>query len=129
MEQDTPPVTPSFRTTRIAAAQKLVIYAIVLNLATIFVDWGELIFIIPGLICTLMALVGMFRLASAFGYSLFRKCLLVIGMLIPLVNLLVLAGLSIRASRELREAGIKVGLLGAKLPVSAVEDNSAAEQD
>ena len=46
-------------------------------------------------------------------FSIVAKILLVILMFVPLVNLITLLVLNARATRRLREAGYKVGLLGA----------------
>lgn len=57
----------------------------------------------------------LWRLLSALQYSLFLRVALVVGCCIPVVGWLVLLLVSRRATRPLKEAGIKVGLLGAKL--------------
>ena len=64
----------------------------------------------------ILSLVGLLRLSSGLGIPMPFRILLGLLVFVPLVNLLVLAVLSSRATRALRKAGYRVGFLGAKKP-------------
>lgn len=108
------PGADSKRVEDIASGQKLVIYAIVVNLATIVLQMvvGPLA-AVAGLLALAMAIIGVMRLASGMAMSVASKVVLVILMFVPLINLISLLVLNSRATRQLRNAGYKVGLLGA----------------
>lgn len=57
----------------------------------------------------------LWRLLSALRYSVFPRVALVVGCCVPVVGWAVLLLVSNRATRPLKQAGIKVGLFGAKL--------------
>lgn len=100
---------------RIASGQKLIIYAILGQIlavgvsTTIEVPGGLLI-----LAALVFSLVGVVKLAGALGASVLVRVLLALGMFLPLISLVILLSLSSRATKRLRAAGYKVGLLGAK---------------
>lgn len=102
---------------QIASGQKLVIYSIILNFATIALrhSSGGLALAIS-IVALVMSLIGILRLCGGFGHSTGTKVLLIIGCFIPLVNLVILVVLSMKATNRLRDAGYKVGLLGASRP-------------
>jgi hypothetical protein len=101
---------------QVASGQRLIIYSIVLGLGAMIMDRsspGPLVFalVIIGLV---LSIIGMLRLCNGMGYSTLNKVFLIITLFIPIVSLLVLVSLSIRATGRLKEAGYKVGLFGAK---------------
>ncbi|MFC1764370.1 hypothetical protein ACFL6U_20145 [Planctomycetota bacterium] len=98
-----------------AAGQKLIICAILINYITIGLQLiiGNIAGLL-GIVAIAMALVGFFSLASALGYSTGVKIGLTILLLVPLVGLITLLVLNSKATKVLRKAGYKVGLLGAK---------------
>jgi len=106
---------PSDTIIAVAKAQKLIIYAILLNFTTILFVGFPLLAAIINISALIMSLVGMVRLASGLEYSTVAKVLAALCMFIPLVNILVLVSMSSRATKRLKDAGYKVGLLGAKL--------------
>ena len=57
--------------------------------------------------------MGILRISSGLGYGTGTKVILVILMFVPLVGLITLLVLNAKATNRLREAGYKVGLLGA----------------
>lgn len=58
--------------------------------------------------------LGVVRLARAIGYGL-ATCLLVLAMmLIPFINIAVVAAISMETIRLLRQAGIRAGMFGSK---------------
>jgi hypothetical protein len=59
-----------------------------------------------------MALVGMFRMGVGMGYSRAMRILLMVAMVVPLVSFVTMLVVSSLATRRLRAAGYKVGLLG-----------------
>ncbi|WP_266157985.1 hypothetical protein [Dyella silvatica] len=108
------PITGGVGIEQIARGQKLVIYAVLTYLlaaaAKANLAWvGWLV-----LLCALvMGLIGIFRLAAGMGYSTATKIILLILMFVPLLGLIVLLVLNAKATRRLRVAGYRVGLLGA----------------
>jgi hypothetical protein len=99
----------------VAGGQKLIIYSIVLNVVAMAGQhsFGIWLVSVVSLAAMVMSIVGIIRLSSGLGYSSVSKVLLVIGCLIPLINLIILLVLSMKATSRLREVGYKVGLLGA----------------
>jgi len=99
---------------QVARGQKLIIYAILINIISIILQ----IVIHPiigfvGLISLALSIIGIIKLATGLGSSVLAKIIYIILMIIPLVNLITLLVLNSRATRELRAAGYKVGLMGA----------------
>ena len=100
---------------KLASGQKLVIYAVLVNFLTIGlqVAFGDIAGLVA-IIAVVLSVIGIFRLASGFSYSVGIKILLVALMFIPLINIIALLKLNSRATKALRAAGFKVGLLGAR---------------
>lgn len=112
-EQPVPPADPLIED--VASGQRLIIYAILINLAAVALSAAV------GDIAGLLALVGVFlaiwgllRLATGLRYSLGVKIILIVLAFIPLVSLVMLLVVNGRATKALREAGYHVGLLGAR---------------
>lgn len=101
---------------QVASGQKLVIYSIIVNVLTMAARHSGGLALALSLIALVMAIVGILRLCSGFGYATGTKVLLVIGSFVPLINLVILVALSMKATSRLRDAGYKVGLLGASQP-------------
>ena len=100
---------------RIAHGQRQVMFALLAQIAASVLaralpQIGPLL-LIAAFIYSVVAVV---RLTSALGISVVPRVLLSIGLLVPLINLVVLAVLSSRASRRLRAGGFRIGFLGAK---------------
>ena len=108
------PVSSDAAIERLASAQKLVIYSVLAYLggAALRVVLGPLGLVLL-LASLVMGLVGTIRLCTCLGSSTFTKVVLIVLMFIPLVSLVVLLVLNGKATRKLREAGYRVGLLGA----------------
>ena len=105
---------PALQIEKVALGQKLIIWAILLNILTYGLqyaigDIAGLLFIVV----LVLSLVGLFKLASGLGYSTGAKIGFVILLLIPLIGLITLLILNSKATTALRAAGYKVGLLGA----------------
>jgi hypothetical protein len=100
----------------VAGGQKRIIYAILLDLVSAAVSktFPTPIVFTLGLLALILAITGILRLCNGMGYSTLNKVFLVITLFIPLVNLIVLVSLSIRATSRLKAGGYKVGFLGAK---------------
>jgi len=98
---------------QMASGQKLIIYSIILNFLTIAVQHSGGLALALSLVALVMSIIGIVRLCGSFGYSTGTKVLLIIGCFIPLVNLVILVTLSVKATNRLREGGYRVGLLGA----------------
>lgn len=94
--------------------QRLVVIAFVMNIVV-----GGLGGVHPALpvVMALGALIvgvwGIVRLARGFGWGWGMIVLCLLLMIVPLVNLITLLALNSKATRRLREAGYRVGLLGA----------------
>jgi hypothetical protein len=97
----------------VRSGQRLVIFAVLLNIVSIPLTGTGLV-LISGLAALVLSLVGVVRVARGFGMSTLARAGLIVLMLVPLVNLLTLVVLSSRATARLREAGYKVGLMGAR---------------
>jgi hypothetical protein len=99
----------------VASGQKLIIYSILLSLAgfALAKPLGMLVLVL-NLAAAIMSIVGAVRIAGGLGQGTGAKILYVIAMLIPLISLVIMITLSIRATRALRDAGYEVGLLGAR---------------
>lgn len=100
---------------KVASGQRLIIYAILLNLLSLVVKGtaGDVPGLAVGIVATVLGLVGVFRLASGMGYAVGWRVFLAVLMVIPLIGLITLVFLNSRATKALRARGYKVGLLGA----------------
>jgi hypothetical protein len=109
---------PSFSETkfnRIANGQKPLIYAalayfVIVALVTTVSGQLGLLVIVP----FVMALVGVVRVLIGLGSHVVIKIVYITIMFLPILNILALASGSARATKAMRKAGYKVGLLGAK---------------
>ena len=97
----------------VASGQKLLIGAIVVNLASYLLISVNHYLGLLGLVGVVMAIVGFIKMASGLKKSTFLIVLMSIAMFIPLINLLVLVRQNGQATKVLKSAGYKVGLLGA----------------
>jgi hypothetical protein len=103
----------------VASGQKLIIFAILVNLATFGVtaglgDKGEIFILGLEIAAITLALLGVVRVALGLGYSTRARVVLLFLAFIPILNFWMLVLLNARATRALRAAGYKVGLLGAR---------------
>jgi hypothetical protein len=102
------------RLNRVASGQRLVVVSLIVSLAALGLraavgEAGMLI----SLFGSIIGIVGVVRLSSALGSHVVVRVLYAICMLLPLVNLLIMARLSAKATKALRAAGYRVGLFGA----------------
>ena len=98
----------------IRSGQKIIIYGILLHFLAIGLQFA--IGPIAGLlviVTAILGIIGILRMAIGFNYGVVKKILLIISMFIPLIGLLVLLSMNSKSTAALREAGYKVGLLGA----------------
>jgi hypothetical protein len=106
-----PVVTEGLET--LISGHKLLSYAILTNVSAaglrVLVAGGFGLLSVVGLA---LSLVAIFRLATGMGYSTAVKVLLTLAMLVPVASLGVMLILSRRATRRLRDAGYRFGLLG-----------------
>ena len=93
---------------RVALAQRLLLWAVLASFIGLLVPLGMLVTIPFQLYCV-------FRLAKAFGMSSGRATVWLLAMFIPVVSLICLLVLNARATRTLRNYGVKVGLMGARM--------------
>lgn len=101
--------------------QKLVIWAILLNILVPIVAIAlggvgrttAILVQIGGLVAVAFAIYGLYCLGKGMRASILVGIVTVLCMFVPLLNLLVLLLINGSATRRLRAAGYKVGLLGA----------------
>ncbi|MEY4563196.1 MAG: hypothetical protein RLZZ618_2473 [Pseudomonadota bacterium] len=100
---------------RVASAQKFVIYSLLAALAATGIRSlvGSEVGLLLGVLVTILMMVGAVRLDGALNGSILSRILYALTMLLPLISLIIMFTLSLRASKELKAAGYKVGLLGA----------------
>jgi hypothetical protein len=100
----------------VAIGQKLIIYAILLYLASIVA--GCVLGPFAGLLslaALVLSCIGTFRLSLGLDVPVVAKVLLLVLMFVPIVNVIALIMANARATRELRAAGYTVGFLGARM--------------
>jgi len=102
------------RLNRVASGQRLVIFALLASIAAVGLQAfiGD-IAVVATLAASILAIVGVVRLAGGLGSSGVARFLYAVLMLVPLVNLILMVILSSRATKALREGGYRVGFLGA----------------
>jgi len=110
-----PEVVVTQDTKRLASAQKTLIASILFYpLAMVgqaFIGKNGIYLLLGVLI---FGVLGIVRLAAAFRYGRLKIALLLLSLLVPLLGLILLLRLNAKATKELKAAGYKVGLLGAR---------------
>jgi hypothetical protein len=108
---------------KVATGQRVIIASMVIVLIAIGVDMTvthtpatSLFTRILNVTTIIVSIVGSVMLCRALGYSVVIMIVCVLGMFIPLGNLIVLGLLNDRAMKFLRAAGWKVGFLGSSKP-------------
>lgn len=109
------------RIVRMAQGQKYVIYALLLylsgqGLALFMPRTSSLItlYLIVLAVVFALSIVGVVAILIARQSHILIKVALFLLLFIPLINILMLISINIRATRDLREVGYKVGFLGVK---------------
>lgn len=101
-----------------AHGQKLVVYAIILNFVLRAIERSLSlpvpVLLLMGILVVGVTVNGVIKICSGLGKSQESKIAFSVASVFPLVNLLVLVFLSVKTTKVLRQAGFKVGLLGAK---------------
>ena len=110
--------TPSRSLEQIASGQKLISYAILINLGLYLLSLmlGEMAALLLALVAIgafVIALIGVGRISTGLGDSTASRILHAVALLVPLVSLVVLISINSRASKALKAAGYKIGFLGA----------------
>lgn len=103
------------RLNRVASGQRIIIISLLVSIVSsmLRVQIGDIAVIIS-IGATLVSVVGAVRLAAALGRSKLSQVFYGIVMILPLINLIIMLILSSQANKSLRDAGYKIGLLGAK---------------
>lgn len=115
------------RAQTVGGGQKLVIYALLVNIAVVAAVVASLgrgpgvepnlllmLFILAGRIGGfLMGVYGLLQVARGLGWSTLAKVAMVIALLVPYVNVVLLLVVNSLATAFLRRSGYKVGLVGA----------------
>jgi hypothetical protein len=101
-----------------AQGQKIVIRCVVLNFILRAAERAQAL---PGLIVTALflgvaiySLVGVVKICSGLGQSQNKKLVFMVLSFFPLINLVALVYLSMKATKMLRSSGWTVGLFGAR---------------
>jgi len=101
-----------------ARGQKIIIYCILLNFLLGAIERAralpDLVMMALYILTAAWSLLGVVRICSGLQRSQGQKILFMVLTFFPLINLVALVYLSMRATRMLREAGWSVGLLGAR---------------
>ena len=107
---------------KVRTGQRLVIIAILLNLVaqTMRFTTIEPALVLASAVLALLAvglsILGIVRMSGGLGFNLGLQFVFGILMFIPVVNLITLFVLNAKATRALREAGLRVGFFGANRP-------------
>lgn len=108
---------PNERIEAVADGQRMVIFAILLYIATaIVITAVDEIFGLLGIGAVVLGIIGLLKVASGLGYSTGVKVLLVVLVFVPIASLLMLVIVNGKATKALKADGYKVGLLGARKP-------------
>ena len=101
-----------------ARGQKLVIYSILLNFLFTAVQRGASlpfpVLLVLAFVVTGFTVNGVVKICSGLGKSQGSKLAFMVAAVFPLINLVTLVFLSLKATKLLRSAGWEVGLLGAR---------------
>jgi hypothetical protein len=101
-----------------ASGQKIAIYCILLNVGLQGVSRNQalpaLVLLALSCLVGIFALIGVVRICSGLGKSQNAKIRFMVAAFVPLMNVITLVYLSVKTTRELRRAGWRVGLLGAR---------------
>ena len=99
---------------RVGSGLRMVMLAIVLNAG--FLSQAHsvhpMILLYVAFCVTGFGCFGMFRLAQGLQFSLFSKIVLFVGMFVPLLNLVLLLMVRLKARKFLREQGYSIGFFG-----------------
>lgn len=101
-----------------ARGQKIAIYCILINFGLRGLEQSkplpEMVLLILSIIVGIYALIGVVKICSGLQKSQNTKIAMMVASFIPLVNVVTLVYLSVKATKLLRSAGWQVGLLGAR---------------
>jgi hypothetical protein len=82
-------------------------------MVVLFIATGtSMLFAVPILIMWLLIVPSVIRLLNSLGVGLPLAILAVMGLFVPVVNILVVGAINMRASAVLRRAGLRGGILG-----------------
>lgn len=102
---------------KVASGQKMLVYSIIAGFvsnATFKANVHPVFLLAIVLVLSCYSLAGVVRLSSGLGKSTAATIVYMVLAFFPLLNLISWIVLSVQATRELRAAGWKVGLLGAR---------------
>jgi hypothetical protein len=103
----------------VANGQKLILYAILVNMVVLLlvgVTGNRAGILLPVLTLgtAIVGIIGLLRVSSGLGFSQASRALLIIATFVPVVGFVMLVIVNARATRALKDAGYRVGLLGAR---------------
>jgi hypothetical protein len=110
------PAVDFMRMNRVASGQRLLIAALIASLVAASIRTGvnPVAGLLFGLVAAVMSIVGVLRIDGGLQGSVLSRIFYVVAMLLPLINLIIMFTLNMRATKALRAAGYHVGFLGAK---------------
>jgi len=118
VQEDREDIESGIQEWQVARGQKVLIHCIILNFVLRAVDRAQLFpdLVMLGfyMLTAAWSLLGVVRICSGLQRSQGQKILFMVLTFFPLINLIVLVYLSVKATRLLRDAGWSVGLLGAR---------------
>jgi hypothetical protein len=101
-----------------ASGQKIAIFCILLNMGLQGLSRSQelpaLVMLVLACVVGIYSLVGVVRICSGLGKSQNAKIGFMVAAFVPLMNVITLVYLSVKTTGELRKAGWRVGLLGAR---------------
>jgi hypothetical protein len=110
------PAEDSAELREVARGQKLTIYSILLNLASFALgSVSPVLGMLASLAAAGLAIYGVVTLSTGLRIAVWVRVVLALLMFVPVANLVTLVVLNLRATRRLRDAGYRIGLLGASL--------------
>lgn len=102
---------------QVASGQKMIIFAILINIVTYVLQIAVHPFLgLLALAAIALGIIGIVNLAKGLGKSTGLTVVFVILMFVPCVSLIMLLILNSEATKELQRAGYRVGLMGASKP-------------
>lgn len=117
-QQEREEIDAGAREWQVARGQKIIIYCILLHFVLGAIErqhaLPDLVLLGLSILVAAWSLLGVVRISSGLQRSQGQKILFMVLMFFPLINLIVLVYLSVKATRLLRAAGWSVGLFGAR---------------
>ena len=100
---------------KVIKGQKIIMYAVLVYIGSLFLPGvNETFAYLAIFVAFILSMFGALQLAAGLEFKIVTRIFIVVLLFIPFVQVLTLLALSSRATTRLKEAGYKVGLMGAK---------------